>query len=915
MTATKPPSPMMKQYLAIKAEHADKLVFYRMGDFYELFFDDAVQAAKLLDITLTTRGQHNGEAIKMAGVPYHAVEQHLAKLVKLGCSVAICEQVGEVGAAKIVERKVVRIVTAGTLTDSALLEDKETNRVAALFAGKKQSALAWAALESGEFRVKLIDINKLVDELARLNVAELLCDSNFRLPDNCPKIPVSRLNSWQFAPDTAFKLLTEYFGSQDLRSFGLDLDEHSAAISAAGALLNYLKLTQNQLPPHMDALTLETENQFIALDAATRRNLEITATLSGKKSPTLFSVLDECVTHMGSRLLAHWLHHPLRNREHIQARLDAVQALISDNSFSGSLQSVPSPVLNGGGLGWGQDSEDNANLLAPESATPTPTLPRQSGEGASAAPPKMYPHNPQSREEISGSLKNLADMERIAARIALGTARPRDLSALRDGLLVLQKIRLPNSSLLDTLAACFPQTQAVGELLQAALLPEPSVWLKDGGVINHHYNNELDELRYLQTHGDDFLRELEQRERERTQLSTLKVEFNRVHGFYIELSKNQAEQAPSDYQRRQTLKNAERFITPELKAFEDKFLAAQDKALALEKLLYEQLLTQLQAALNVLQQAAKAAATLDVLCSFAHTAQQYGYTMPQFSDGAELSIVAGRHPVVEQQLTRFTPNDTRLDSAQRVCLLTGPNMGGKSTYMRQVALIVLLAHTGCFVPAEQALIGKIDQIFTRIGASDDLAGNRSTFMVEMSETAYILHHATPQSLVLMDEVGRGTSTFDGLALAHAIAEHLLQKNQSLTLFATHYFELTRLPEKYEGAFNRHLSALEQGQDIVFLHNVQDGAAEKSYGIAVAKLAGLPTRALKAAQKQLKSLENQNSDRQLDLFAEAEWDNDEDETENVSGSLIVEKLNQTNPDELTARQALDLVYELKNLLNK
>ena len=434
MTAVKSPSPMMQQYLAIKAEHVDKLVFYRMGDFYELFFDDAVAAAKLLDITLTTRGQYNGEPIKMAGVPYHSVEQYLVKLVKLGKSVAICEQVGEVGANKVVERKVVRIVTAGTLTDSALLEDKQTNRVAALFVGKKQSALAWAALENGEFRVKIIKINQLLDELARLQVSELLVDSAFRLPENMPKIAINRLNHWQFSPDTAFKLLTDYFGSQDLLAFGLDLVRHSAAISAAGALLNYLKITQNQLPPHMDALTLESETQFIALDAATRRNLEITATLSGQSAPTLFSVLDECVTHMGSRLLANWLHHPLRNHDHIQARLDAVNSLLNHDV-----------------------------------------------------------------ESISGSLKKIADIERIAARIALGSARPRDLSALRDSLLNLMEIRLPESSLLDTLAACFPETQAVAELLQAALLPEPSVWLKDGDVINHQYNKDLDELRHLQT--------------------------------------------------------------------------------------------------------------------------------------------------------------------------------------------------------------------------------------------------------------------------------------------------------------------------------------------------------------------------------------------------------------------------------
>lgn len=839
-------SPMMQQYLKIKEQHIDKLVFYRMGDFYELFFDDAVQAAKLLDITLTTRGQHNGQAIKMAGVPYHSLEQYLAKLVKLGKNVAICEQIGEAGTGKIVERKVVRIVTAGTLTDNALLEDKQTNRIAALFVDKKQSALAWAALESGEFRAKIININQLIDELARLQISELLVDSSFRLPEYFPKIAVNRLNSWQFAADTAFKLLTDYFGSQDLHGFGLNLDHHSAAISAAGALLNYLKVTQNQLPPHMDALTLESEHQFISLDAATRRNLEITTTLSGKKSPTLFSTLDKCVTHMGSRLLASWLHHPLRNRDHIQARLDAVQTLL-ENDFA----------------------------------------------------------------QISGCLKNIADIERITARIALGTARPRDLSALRDSLFILQDIQLPHSSLLDTLARCFPAVYPIAQLLQSALLPEPSVWLKDGNVINHQYNQELDELRHLQIHGDDFLRTLEAKERENTQLSTLKVEFNRVHGFYIELSKNQAEQVPSHYQRRQTLKNTERFITPELKEFEDKFLTAQEKTLILEKSLYEQLIKQLQTTLNPIQQAAKATATLDVLCNFAQNAHTHHYTMPTFCKQTEIHIQNGRHPVVEQQITRFTPNHTELNHTQRLCLLTGPNMGGKSTYMRQVALITLLAHTGSFIPAEQAVIGPIDQIFTRIGASDDLASNRSTFMVEMSETAYILHHATEQSLVLMDEVGRGTSTFDGLALAHAIAEHLLQKNQSLSLFATHYFELTQLPNHDRAAFNQHLSALEQGQDIVFLHNIQNGAAEKSYGIAVAKLAGLPSSALKSARKHLKSLENQNSDKQLDLFATHTEQIDDEQI--FYNHAVIEKLNSTQLDDLSAKQALDFLYELKALI--
>ena len=859
---TKPAiSPMMQQYLNIKADHADKLVFYRMGDFYELFLDDAVEAAKLLDITLTTRGQMNGEPIKMAGVPFHAAEQYLARLVKMGKSVAICEQVGEVGASKgPVERKVVRIVTPGTLTDSAFLEDKETNRIVAVCAGKKQIGLAWASLQSGEFKAKITDAAKLNDELARLQAAEIL------LPDgkNAPALQagnITRLNHWQFAADTAAKMLTDYFGSQDLRGFGLDLDEHAEAVGAAGALLNYIRLTQNHLPQHLDGLSLESESQYIGMDAATRRNLEITQTLTGKKSPTLFSVLDDCTTHMGSRLLALWLHHPLRNRSHIQARQQAVMEL--QNHYA----------------------------------------------------------------DLQACLKNIADIERIAARIAVGNARPRDLAALRDSLLILAELSLPagGSSLLQTLQNVFPETLPVAEKLQAAILPEPAVWLRDGGVINQGFHAELDELRHIQNHGDEFLLALEARERERTGLSTLKVEFNRVHGFYIELSKVQAEQAPADYQRRQTLKNAERFITPELKTFEDKVLTAQEQALSLEKQLYETLLKELQTALPQLQKAAKAAASLDVLSTFARHAEERGYVCPEFADYPLIEISNGRHPVVEQQVRHFTANSTTLDHKHRLMLLTGPNMGGKSTYMRQVALIVLLAHTGAFVPADAAKIGTLDQIFTRIGASDDLAGNRSTFMVEMSETAYILHHATEQSLVLMDEVGRGTSTFDGLALAQAIAEHLLQKNKSFSLFATHYFELTRLPEAHATAVNMHLSALEQGQDIVFLHHIEPGPASKSYGIAVAKLAGLPARALKAAHKHLDELEAQAAAHrpQLDIFNMMPDDNEElpeavEQAETAANTIpnaALEMLADTNPDELSPREALDVLYRLKALENE
>ncbi|PSJ80997.1 DNA mismatch repair protein MutS [Neisseria iguanae] len=851
-------SPMMQQYLGIKSQHADKLVFYRMGDFYELFFDDAVEAAKLLDITLTTRGQMDGEPIKMAGVPFHAAEQYLARLVKMGKSVAICEQVGEVGAGKgPVERKVVRIVTPGTLTDSAFLEDKETNRIVAVNHTKKHIGLAWASLQSGEFKVKQVDAAQLADELARLQAAEILLSDGQILPP-LENASLTRLNAWQFAPDTAVTLLTGYFGSQDLRGFGLDTGEHAAAIGAAGALINYIRLTQTLMPQHFDGLSLETDSQFIGMDAATRRNLEITQTLSGKKAPTLMSTLDHCATHMGSRLLAMWLHHPLRNRDHIRARQQAVSAL--SEQFS----------------------------------------------------------------SIQGRLKNIADIERIAARIAVGNARPRDLAALRDSLFELAKLELSaeSSSLLATLKNVFPATLPVAEQLQAAILPEPSVWLRDGGVINHGFHAGLDELRHIQNHGDEFLLALETRERERTGLSTLKVEFNRVHGFYIELSKVQAEQAPADYQRRQTLKNAERFITPELKSFEDKVLTAQDQALALEKQLFDTLLKDIQTALPQLQKAAKAAAALDVLATFAALAQTRGFVCPEFADYPVLEIDGGRHPVVEEQVRHFTPNHTRFDHKHRLMLLTGPNMGGKSTYMRQVALITLLAHTGSFVPAQSTKIGPIDRIFTRIGASDDLASNRSTFMVEMSETAYILHHATEQSLVLMDEVGRGTSTFDGLALAQAIAEHLLQKNKSFSLFATHYFELTRLPEAHAHAVNMHLSALEQGQDIVFLHEIQPGPASKSYGIAVAKLAGLPARALKTAQQHLSDLETQAAaaQPQMDIFQvmPSEHDDvrhDEEHANKPSENTteLLKALAETNPDNLSPREALDALYRLKRLV--
>ena len=847
-------SPMMEQYLRIKSQSADKLLFYRMGDFYEMFFDDAIEAARLLDITLTSRGSMNGKPIPMAGVPYHSSEQYLSRLVKMGKSVAICEQVGEVGMNKgPVERAIVRIVTPGTLTDSALLDDKSVNRVLAIAEDKKALALSWLSLESGEFRCKTVAPALLEDELQRLNPAEILIAEHhaFSIPQRF-QAALTHLNDWQFSTETGQDLLCRFFGVQDLLGFGLDQQQDALTIAAAGAVLNYVQLTQKQLPQHLDSIVVEEDADFVGIDAASRRNLEITETLSGKRSPTLFSVMDQCATNMGSRLLARYLHHPLHRLEIIKARQQAVIALIDH---------------------W---------------------------------------------QSIQQSLQHLPDIERVVARIALGSARPRDLSALRDALTRLTVFRLPEreSSLIQRMNDVFPQSREMAEFLTQAIMPEPSVLLRDGGVIADGFSEQLDELRQIQNHGDDFLTDLENRERQRTQFATLRVEFNRIHGFYIELSRKEAENAPADYIRRQTLKNAERFITPELKAFEDKVLGAKDASLALERQLYESILKRLQQQLTQLQTIAKAVAETDVLATLSKIADEKKWTMPEWVDYPLLEITAGTHPVVVENTTHFTPNDCKMNDKRRLMLITGPNMGGKSTFMRQTALIVLLAHIGSPVPAQAVKLNVMDRIFTRIGASDDLANNRSTFMVEMSETAKILHHANERSLVLMDEVGRGTSTLDGLSLAYAIAEHLITKNKSFTLFATHYFELTRLPEKYDTIFNMHLSVEEYGNEVVFLHQIQAGPANKSYGIAVAQLAGIPKRTLSTARHYLQNLENQAAEQnpQNDLFASPSFSHaDEVPPQDEIKNALYELIDNINPDALTPREALDFVYQLKSQL--
>jgi DNA mismatch repair protein MutS len=842
-------TPMMQQYLGLKAQHPDMLLFYRMGDFYELFHEDAEKAARLLDITLTQRGVSAGQPIKMAGVPWHSAEQYLAKLVKLGESVAICEQVGDVATAKgPVERAVTRIVTPGTLTDSALLDEKADNILAAVLPARNGAGIAWLNLASGEFRVVEVGARGIGDELQRIAPAELLVPEGVGIELPSGGAAVTRLPPWQFDADTASRLLATHFGTGDLAGFGIQ--DLPAGIGAAGALLAYARKTQAQALSHIVALLPERRDQYVRMDASTRRNLELTETLRGTPAPTLFGVVDECATGMGSRLLRHWLHHPLRDRAVLRARHGAVDALAGEA---------------GGG-----------------------------------------PHS-----DVRRVLKAVADVERIAARIALRSARPRDLASLRDSLGLLPQLQtilndVQTPRLVALRAELAPPLDA-SDLLRRSLAAEPAAMVREGGVIAPGYNSELDELRALQTNAGDFLVHLEARERERTGIPNLRVEYNRVHGFYIEVTNAQAAKVPDDYRRRQTLKNAERYITPELKAFEDKALSAQERALALERSLYDELLAMLAPYAPRLQVIARAVAELDVLTAFAATAIARDWRRPEFVDDLTLEVDAGRHPVVEGQVEQFIANDTRLAPTRRLLLITGPNMGGKSTYMRQVALIVLLAHVGSFVPALAARIGPVDQIFTRIGAADDLAGGRSTFMVEMTESANILHNATESSLVLMDEVGRGTSTFDGLALAWAIARHLVERTRAYTLFATHYFELTGLAQEYRELANVHLDAVEHKDRVVFLHALEEGPASQSYGLQVAALAGVPTGVIRAARRYLQALETRNlaRDGQSDLFAAPPPAEPERHP-------VLDILDSVDPDALTPRDALELVYRLKKL---
>jgi DNA mismatch repair protein MutS len=830
-------TPMMQQYLRIKGEHPDILLFYRMGDFYELFYDDAERASRLLDITLTQRGASAGAPVKMAGVPVHSVEQYLAKLVKLGQSVAICEQIGDPALAKgPVERQVTRIVTPGTLTDAALLDDKSDNVLLSIHRDRSTVGLAWLSLASGTLRVAEIAPQALANELRRIAPAEVLCAFDL------PGFFVTRLPEWHFDVAGGRKRLLKQLGAASLAGFGCE--DLTLAIGACGALLDYAARTQGRALAHVTAVSAERAGEHLRLDAATRRNLEITETLRGEPAPTLFSLLDECATGMGSRLLRHWLHHPLRERKALEARYEAVAALQESSS------------------------------------------------------------------RIDKALKGFSDVERITARVALRSARPRELAGLRESLRLLPSLDVPASTpLLARLREDLQLPVPCVSLLKTALAAEPAARVIDGGVIAEGHSPELDELRELQSNASEFLLKLEAQERERTGIPNLRVAYNQVHGYFIEVTNSHADKVPAEYRRRQTLKGAERYITPELKAFEDKALSARDRCLALEKSLYDALLEALQEHLGDLQRIARALAQLDVVCSFSSISLQRSYTRPVFVEENCIEIEDGRHPVVETQIEGFIANGCRLSPTRRLLLITGPNMGGKSTYMRQVALIVLMAHVGCFVPARAARLGPVDQIFTRIGAADDLAGGRSTFMVEMTESAAILHNATEKSLVLMDEVGRGTSTFDGLALAWAIGKHLVERNRSLSLFATHYFEMTRLALEHKEVANVHLDAVEHKDTVVFLHAVEEGPASQSYGLQVAALAGVPRPVIRQARKYLQLLEDASVSRggQPDLFTGAK----EIEPE-PSVDPVREELAKHNPDELSPREALEILYRLKKL---
>jgi DNA mismatch repair protein MutS len=842
-------TPVMQQYLRVKAQHPDALLFYRMGDFYELFFDDAKRAARLLDITLTARGQSAGQPIPMAGVPYHSAESYIARLVRRGESVAICEQIGDPSKSKgPVERKVVRIVTPGTVTDEAFLEARRDTLLAALYREGERFGLAWLELSSGRFSVLEAEGDEaLSSEIERLRPAEVLAPEDASLAINAF---IRERPPWHFEEDSCTRLLCQQFGTRDLSGFGCaDLP---LAIRAAGCLLQYVRDTQKAALPHLRGLRTEQRSDAVLLDAATRRNLELDISLTDRPECTVAAVLDQTATAMGARELRRWINRPLRQRAAIEQRLAAVGAFIDRGSHT----------------------------------------------------------------QVHDLLRHVGDIERALGRVALKSARPRDLAQLRDALGKLPELQrvLANEDapLLTELASQVGTYPDLHDLLARAIIESPPPILRDGGVIAPGYDAELDELKRISEHSDQYLLDLEARERERTGIANLRLGYNRVQGYYIEISRSLADKVPPDYHRRQTVKNAERYITPELKEFEDKVLSARDRALAREKQLYDELLDQLIARLAELQTSAAALASLDVLSNLAERAISLRYVAPTLTDDPVIVIEEGRHPVVERFIDGpFVPNDLLLDRARRMLIITGPNMGGKSTFMRQTALIAILARMGSYVPATSARIGPIDRIFTRIGASDDLAGGRSTFMVEMTEAANILNNATEHSLVLMDEIGRGTSTYDGLSLAWACATYIAKQVRAFTLFATHYFELTSLASEIDSCANVHLDATEHGDKLIFLHSVKEGPANQSYGLQVAALAGVPSKVITAAKRYLQELERRSREThaprpQQELALELPPEEDHP---------AIQALEQIDPDSLSPREALDKLYALKKLLAK
>jgi DNA mismatch repair protein MutS len=854
-------TPMMQQYLRIKAQHPGVLLFYRMGDFYEMFYDDARRASQLLDIALTQRGASAGAPIPMAGVPAVTLDGYLAKLVRKGESVAICEQRGDPGKNKgPMEREVIRIVTPGTVTDEALLEERRENLLASVFEANGRFGLAWLDLSSGRFTVmELGNVAALEAEIERLRPAELLAPDGtapLLAPSQGPARPWRLRAPWHFDTESATRALAEQFRTRDLAGFGCA--EKPLAIAAAGALLAYVRETQRSALPHLTSIVTEERDAAVIMDPATRRNLELDESIAGKPELTLAGVFDRTITAMGGRMLRRWLHRPLRDRDTLRARYDAVATLLRDSRHTA----------------------------------------------------------------VADALQAIGDLERIIARIALRSARPRDLAQLRAALAALPQLHhvlgVTSSPLLLQLMTEIGRHDDNHKhdhaLLEKAIIESPPHYLRDGGVIATGYDAELDELRLLGSNTEQFLLNLERKERERSGLSSLKLGFNRVQGFYIEVSRSQADKVPPDYLRRQTVKSAERFITPELKSFEDKVLGARDRALAREKALYDVLLDHLTARLPALQATTAALAQIDVLACFAERAAVLDCSQPELVDEPMLLIDSGRHPVVERSGREpFVPNDLRFDDSRRMLIITGPNMGGKSTYMRQTALIVILAHIGCYVPARRAVLGPIDRIFTRIGASDDLAGGRSTFMLEMTETANILNNATARSLVLMDEVGRGTSTFDGLSLAWACAAYIANKIRAFTLFATHYFELTSLAGEAPGVVNVHVEAVEHGDTLVFLHSVKEGPANQSYGLQVAALAGIPKSVTAQARRYLTELERERDalrtstspQGELQLFASAPKFAPPE-------SPALEALRASDPDALSPRDALALLFRLQAL---